>query len=128
VQLVAMAGFAGLPALPAMLVCGVLAGAGFGLFVTVTVAAVGALAPSGRSGEAIGYFGLSASVPAILGGPLALLLLDARGAGAVFVAGALACAAAVLTTALLRLRPAPRARAARPEAGGGGPGALRRPA
>ena len=93
-QLVAMAGFVALPAFPAMVVCGALAGAGFGLFVTVMVVAVGALAPPGRSGEAIGYFGLCASAPTILGPPLALLLLDARGAGAVFAAGAVACAAA----------------------------------
>ena len=128
-QLVAMAGFAELRTLPAMLACGALTGAGFGLVVTVTVAAVGALVPPARSGEAIGYFGLCASVPTILGPPLALLLLDARGAGAVFRAGALTCAAATLTTAFLRIAPpCPGA----PASGGGGvlaamrsPGVLR---
>ena len=104
-QLVAMAGFAELRTLPAMLACGALTGAGFGLVVTVTVAAVGALVPPARAGEAIGYFGLCASVPTILGPPLALLLFDARGAGAVFLAGALTCAAAILTTAFLRIAP-----------------------
>jgi predicted MFS family arabinose efflux permease len=128
-QLVAMAGFAELRTLPAMLVCGALTGAGFGLLVTVTVAAVGALVPPARTGEAIGYFGLCASVPTILGPPLALLLLDARGAGAVFLAGALACAAAILSIAFLR-RSLPRPD--RPASGGGGvlaairsPGVLR---
>jgi predicted MFS family arabinose efflux permease len=116
-QLVAMAGFAGLRTLPAMLVCGAVTGAGFGLVVTVTVAAVGALVPPGRSGEAIGYFGLCASAPSILGPPLALLLLDARGAGAVFQAGALTCAAAALTAALPRVA-LPRQGAS--AAGGGG--------
>lgn len=120
-QLVAMAGFAELPTLPAMLACGALTGAGFGLLVTVTVVAVAALVPPGRSGEAVGWFGLSASVPTILGPPLALLLLDARGAGAVFLAGALACAAAALATALVRVEP-PRAGA--PAAGGVGGGVL----
>ena len=48
-QLVAMAGFAELRTLPAMLACGALTGAGFGLVLTVTVAAVGALVPPGRS-------------------------------------------------------------------------------
>jgi predicted MFS family arabinose efflux permease len=116
-QLVAMAGFAGLRTLPAMLVCGALAGAGFGLFVTVMVVAIGALAPPGRSGEAIGYFGLCASAPTILGPPLALLLLDARGAGSVFAVGAAACAAAALATALVRIAPQ---HTAEPAAGGGG--------
>jgi len=118
VQLAAMAGFAELPALPAMLVCGALAGAGFGLAVTVTVAAIGELVPPGRSGQAIGYFGVCASVPTILGPPLALLLLDVRGAGAVFLAGAVACAAGAAACALLRFAPSPRAGG--PAAGGGG--------
>ena len=102
-QLVAMVSFAELPTFPAMLACGALTGAGFGLFVTVAVAAIGALVPAGRSGEAIGYFGLCASVPTILGPPLALLLLDARGAGAVFLAGAAACAAAAVACAFVRV-------------------------
>src|SRR5262245_19704738 len=71
VQLVAMLAIAGVRTLPAMLAAGALAGAGFGLAVTVTVAAVGALAPPGRSGEAIGWFGLAASAPTIFGPPLA---------------------------------------------------------
>jgi len=126
-QLVAMAGLAGPRTLPTMLACGALAGAGFGLAVTVTVVAVGALAPPGRSGEAIGYFGICASVPSIAGPPLALLLLDARGAGAVFVAGALACAAAALACAVLPVTPSRREA---PAAGGvlaalGGPGVAR---
>jgi predicted MFS family arabinose efflux permease len=104
-QLVAMAGFAELRTLPAMLACGALTGAGFGLLVTVTVAAVGASVPPARTGEAIGYFGLCASVPTILGPPLALLLLDARGAGAVFLAGALTSAAAILPVPFLRSAP-----------------------
>jgi predicted MFS family arabinose efflux permease len=113
VQLVAMAGFAELRTLPAMLACGALAGAGFGVAVTVTVAGVGALVPPDRSGEAIAYFGLCASAPAILGPPVALLLLDQRGAGAVFLAGALTCAVAALAAAILRV-PLP----ARPTGGG----------
>ncbi len=48
-QLVAMAGFAELRTLPAMLACGALTCAGFGLVVSLTVAAVGALVPPGRS-------------------------------------------------------------------------------
>jgi predicted MFS family arabinose efflux permease len=124
-QLVAMTGFAELRTFPAMLVCGALTGAGFGLFVTVLVVAIGGLAPPGRSGEAIGYFGLCASAPTILGPPLALLLLDARGAGAVFAAGAVACAVAALATAVQRI--APRAAEERADGGDGVLVAMRSP-
>jgi predicted MFS family arabinose efflux permease len=96
VQVLAMAGFAGLRELPAMLVCGALAGAGFGLSATVTASAVASLAPPDRQGEAAGYFGLSASAPAVIAPPVALLLLNASGPGAVFVAGAATCAAGAL--------------------------------
>lgn len=117
VQLVAMAGFAGVRTLPAMLVCGALSGAGFGLLVTITVVAIGTLTPAARAGEAIGLFGVCASTPAILGPPVALLLLDARGAAAVFVAGAAASAAGAVLAALLR---SGRARPAELPAGGTG--------
>jgi len=114
VQLVAMAGFAAVRTLPAMLAWGALTGAGFGLFVTVVVVAVAALVPPGRTGEAIGYFGLGVAAPTILGPPLAFALLDARGAGAVFAAGALACAAGGAISGFLRLP------ATRPAAAGSG--------
>jgi predicted MFS family arabinose efflux permease len=102
VQVAAMAGFAWLPFLPAMLVCGALTGAGFGLVATVTANAIGSLAPQGRQGEAIGWFGLSASAPSIFAPPLALLLLDVSGAGAVFLAGALACTLGAMMATRLR--------------------------
>ncbi|HYW25752.1 MAG TPA: MFS transporter [Terriglobales bacterium] len=124
VQLIAMAGFAGIRTLPAMLVCGALTGAGFGLVVTATVAAVGALVPPGRAGEAIGYFGLCASVPTILGPPLALLLLDARGAGAVFLAGAVTCAAGAISVVLQPAAPPAPAASPTGAAGAGGAGVL----
>lgn len=95
-QTLAMAGFAELRALPAMLLCGALTGAGFGVAATVTANSVGSLAPPGRHGEAIGYFGISASAPTIFAPPLALLLLDAFGPGAAFAAGAAVCAAGAL--------------------------------
>jgi predicted MFS family arabinose efflux permease len=107
VQFVAMAGFAAVPPLPAMLVCGALMGAGFGVFVTVLAAAAASLAPPGRTGEAIGYFGVGVAVPTIAGPPLALALYDARGAGAVFAVGALVSLATAATSAPLRV-PAPR--------------------
>jgi predicted MFS family arabinose efflux permease len=116
-QLVAMAGFAEVRTLPAMLVCGALTGAGFGLVVTITVVAIGALVPAERAGEAIGLFGVCASLPTIMGPPVALLLLDLRGAGAVFVAGAAACAAGAAMTVLLR--PGPRRAPERPAGGSG---------
>ncbi|HXM55480.1 MAG TPA: MFS transporter, partial [Candidatus Dormibacteraeota bacterium] len=51
----------------------------------------------------------------ILAPPVALLLLDASGAGAVFLAGALACVAAAVAAACLRIPPL-----AAPSPGGGG--------
>jgi len=97
-QMVAMAGFAEFRALPAMLVCGAVTGAGFGVAATVTASSVGSLAPPGRHGEAIGYYGLSASAPTIFAPPLALLLFDAFGAGSAFAAGAAVCGAGALLT------------------------------
>jgi predicted MFS family arabinose efflux permease len=128
VQLVAMAGFAVLRTLPAMLACGALMGAGFGVLVTAVAVAVAALAPPGRTGEAIGYFGLGVAAPTIVGPPLALALLDASGAGAVFAAGVAACAATAVTGAVLRV-PSSRPGAVAPARGGvlaaaGSPGVL----
>jgi predicted MFS family arabinose efflux permease len=117
VQVVAMAGFAAVSALPAMLACGALMGAGFGVFVTVVAVATASLAPPGRTGEAIGYFGVGVAVPTIVGPPLALALYDARGAGAVFVAGVLVSLATAAISVSLRV-PAPRQSA--PGSGGGG--------
>ncbi len=116
VQVLAMAGLAELRALPAMLVCGALMGAGFGLAATITASTIGSLAPPGRHGEAIGYYGLSASAPAILAPPLALLVLNAFGAGSVFLTGAAACAAGALIATRLRA-PTRRVRAFEPGSG-----------
>lgn len=95
-QLVAMAGFALNPPLPAMLILGGLTGAGFGAVATVTVNMVGALAPPGRQGEAIGYYGLAVSTPAIIAPPVALVVMGAYSPSAVFLIGAVCCLAGAL--------------------------------
>ena len=123
IQAIAMAGFAGFRGLPAMLLFGALAGAGFGVVATVTASAVGSLAPPGRHGEAIGYYGLSASLPTIFAPPAALLLLDASGPVAVFATGAAACGLGVLVAT--RLTDSGYAEAALP--GGGVLATLHRP-
>jgi predicted MFS family arabinose efflux permease len=109
VQLLAMAGFALVPGLPAMLVFGALAGAGFGTVATVTASAAGGLAPPGRHGEAIGYYGISASVPTIICPPVGLLLLAAYGPRAVFATAAAACLAGGLLATRLPARPLDKA-------------------
>ena len=109
-QMVAMAGFALNPPLPAMLILGGLTGAGFGAVATVTVNMVSGLAPPGRQGEAIGYYGLAVSTPAIIAPPVALVVLSAQGPSAVFLIGAGCCLAGVLLAT--RLTPAAAAAAA----------------
>ena len=123
-QGVAMAGFAFVPGLPAMLVSGALAGAGFGIVATVTASAAGSLATAGRHGEAIGYYGIAASVPTIVCPPAGLLLLAAFGPGAVFATGAAAC----LLGILLATRLQPTTIDGLPIAGSGLLATLRRPA
>jgi predicted MFS family arabinose efflux permease len=102
VQMLAMAGFAIVPGLPAMLVFGALAGAGFGTVATVTASAAGNLAPPGRHGEAIGYYGLAASVPTIIAPPAGLLLLNSFGPSAVFATGVAVCAVGAILATRIR--------------------------
>jgi len=113
-EMVAMAGFATVQSLPAMLLFGCLVGAGFGTVATVSAALIGALAPPGRQGEAIGYYGLAASAPAIIGPPGALLLLSTHGLPAVFWSGTAACTLAAIAAAWVR--PAGETPAGRPAA------------
>jgi predicted MFS family arabinose efflux permease len=115
VEMIAMAGFAEIRALPAMLFFGGLVGAGFGTVATVSTILVGRLAPPGRRGEAIGYYGLAASLPSVVGQPAGLLLLDAFGLGAVFWAGSATSLVGFLLAAFLR--PAPQPAAVQPTGG-----------
>jgi predicted MFS family arabinose efflux permease len=90
-------------------------GAGFGTVATVSTILVGELAPPGRRGEAIGYYGLAASLPSVVGQPAGLLLLDAFGLSAVFWAGSATSFVGLLLAAWLR--PSPQPAAAEPTAG-----------
>jgi predicted MFS family arabinose efflux permease len=115
VEMIAMAGFAEFRALPAMLFFGGLVGAGFGTVATVSTILVGRLAPPGRRGEAIGYYGLAASLPSVVGPPSGLLLLDAFGLSAVFWAGSATSVVGILLAAWLR--PPPQPASAQPTGG-----------
>jgi predicted MFS family arabinose efflux permease len=99
---IAMVGFALVRTLPAMLVFGALAGAGFGVVATVSTSMVGRLAPPGRTGEGIGYYGLAASLPAVVAQPASLLLLNRFGISAVFWAGVATSLVAILAATQLR--------------------------
>jgi predicted MFS family arabinose efflux permease len=106
-EMVAMAGFAEIRALPAMLVLGGLVGAGFGTVATVSTVMMGSLAPPERRGEAIGYYGLAASFPSVVAPSAGLLLLNGVGLSAVFWTGAATSLVAALLATRLRLpRPA----------------------
>ena len=102
VEMVAMAGFAEFRSLPAMLVLGGLVGAGFGTVATVSTIMVSDLAAPGRRGEAIGYYGLAASLPSVVGPPAGLLLLNALGLSAVFWAGSATSLVGILLASWLR--------------------------
>jgi predicted MFS family arabinose efflux permease len=99
-QLIAMAGFALAPPLAVMLVLGGLTGAGFGTVATVSATMIGAMAPPGRQGEAIGYYGLAVSTPAIVAPPLALIVYTSSGSLGTFTMGVGCC----LVGALLATR------------------------
>ncbi|MFA1547702.1 MFS transporter [Actinomadura chokoriensis] len=63
-------------------------GLGFGVAVVVPNALVAALAPAERRGEALGLFGITSGVPAVLALPLGVWLADRVGYPPVFVASA----------------------------------------
>ena len=68
-------------------VCG-LRGLGFGLAVVIGSAWMADLVPSARLGEALGVYGATMGVPAIVALPLGVWLVDRVGFGPVFVAAA----------------------------------------
>jgi MFS family permease len=102
-EMVAMAGFAEIRALPAMLLLGGLVGAGLGTVATVSTVMMGSLAPLERRGEAIGYYGLAASLPSVIAPTTGLLLLNGVGLSAVFWTGAATSLVAALLATRLRL-------------------------
>jgi MFS family permease len=87
----------------------VLQGMGWGLVMTAVAAIVADLAPPGRRGEAIGYWGLAPTLAMATGPWAGGALFAARGATAVFVAAAALGASAVLFLAPIRDAPRPAA-------------------
>ncbi len=77
-------------------------GVGFGISTVVFAALVMELAPPGRRGEALGYFGVAITLPTIFCNPLGLWLVDTSGYGLVFILGAAAPLVGLLAS--LRLR------------------------
>jgi predicted MFS family arabinose efflux permease len=76
-------------------VCG-LRGLGFGLAVVIGSAWIADLVPSARRGEALGVYGAIMGVPAIVGLPLGVWLVDRVGFGPVFVASAVTALAGLI--------------------------------
>ncbi|TDB95086.1 MFS transporter [Actinomadura sp. 7K534] len=93
----------GLPALaltassgmPMIIAVSLLRGVGFGIAVVVPNALVAALAPADRRGEALGLFGLTAGLPAVLALPLGVWLAGKVGYPPVFVAASVTSLAAL---------------------------------
>ncbi|MFD8995486.1 MFS transporter [Streptomyces abikoensis] len=98
--------------LPVTLVCAVLRGAGFGMFVVAGSAAVAELAPPGRRGTATGWYGLATGLGGAVGTPLGVLLAHRYGYGPLFTVAALAPACGLAAAlAVTAPRPAPPGRA-----------------
>lgn len=86
------------PGVAAALVLSGTRGAGFGLVVVVVAARVAACVPADRRGEALGWAGFVACVPAVVGLPAGLWLAAGPGAPAVSAAAAVAAALGVAAT------------------------------
>ncbi len=72
------------------LVLTLIRGVGFGVVTVVAGALIAELIPADRLGEGIGLFGVAASVPAVLGLPSGLWLLEFTGFARIFFIGAAA--------------------------------------
>ena len=76
--------------LPLVLVVCVVRGAGLAILVVGAVALVADLTPAHRRGEAFGVYGLAVGLPAVIGLPLGVYLIEYVGFGGLFVLGAVA--------------------------------------
>ncbi|TDC75347.1 MFS transporter [Actinomadura sp. 7K507] len=95
--------------MPTIIAVSLVRGLGFGIAVVVPNAMVAELAPAPRRGEALGLFGVTSQLPAVLALPLGVWLAEQVGYPPVFVA------AAVLPLAALAMLPGlPRRRASTP--------------
>jgi MFS family permease len=86
----------GSAALPVVLAVCVVRGAGLAILVVGAVALVADLTPAGRRGEALGVYGVAVGVPAVIGLPLGVYLIDVIGFDALFVLAAITSLAGLL--------------------------------
>ncbi|MEQ4306172.1 MFS transporter [Plantactinospora sp. B6F1] len=92
--------------MPAVLLVCLIRGLGFAVAVVVGGALAAQLAPAQRRGEVIGLFGAVVGVPAIVGLPVGVWLVDRVGYPSVFALGALAALAGLAAATGLPGRPA----------------------
>ena len=102
---IAVAGFWLSNPLAVMVVLGATLGVGLGVAVTVTGALVAALAPFARRGEAVGYYGLATSIPAVFAPSTGLLLVAGHGLAEVFAVAAACVGCAAAAAFLMTHRP-----------------------
>jgi predicted MFS family arabinose efflux permease len=86
----------GSAALPVVLAVCVVRGAGLAILVVGAVALVADLTPAGRRGEALGVYGVAVGVPAVIGLPLGVYLINVIGFAALFVLAAITSLAGLL--------------------------------
>ncbi len=94
-------------ALPMVLATSLARGAGLAIVVVVGPAMVAELAPAQRRGEALGAYGVAVGIPAILGLPTGLWLVQLIGYGPVFLAGTGLALLALIGVPRLPARAAP---------------------
>ncbi|TDO49266.1 putative MFS family arabinose efflux permease [Kribbella sp. VKM Ac-2527] len=76
--------------LPLVLAVCVVRGAGLAVLVVGAVALVAEITPSHRRGEGFGIYGIAVGVPAVIGLPLGVYLIEGLGFGGLFVLAAIA--------------------------------------
>ncbi|TDO68098.1 putative MFS family arabinose efflux permease [Kribbella sp. VKM Ac-2571] len=82
--------------LPVVLAVCIVRGAGLAILVVGAVALVAELTPPARRGEALGVYGVAVGVPAVIGLPLGVYLIDVIGFGGLFVLAAVASLAGLV--------------------------------
>ncbi|MEU2437488.1 MFS transporter [Streptomyces rubradiris] len=89
-------------------ICSVLRGLGFGVFVVAGSAAVAELSPPGRRSQGVGWYGVATGFGGMVGTPFGVLLAHEFGYGPLFAVGAAAPAVGILgALAVTPPRPAP---------------------
>lgn len=97
-----------LSGLPALLAVSLVRGAGFGVLVVAVGGLAATVVPAARRGEGLALLGVTSNLPAVVGLPLGVLLVDRIGHSGVFAAGA---GIAVLGAVVALAVPSPRVEA-----------------